>query len=156
MMSYLLKFIINCAALWLVVGIVPGIGADRWETLIIASIILGVLNTFLRPLIASLTLPLEILSLGLFTLVVNGFLFALAGQLVEGFHVADFMSAVIGALLFSVISFILNLIILPGQGTRVYYGNFRRETRAKNDDVIDVEGHVTEEKDDKKIGGSDR
>ena len=151
MVAYFVKFIINTSALWLVVWLLPGISADRWETLVFASVILGLLNTFLRPIINLLTLPLQVFSLGLFTLVVNGFLLALAGQLVEGFHVSDFLSAVVGALFFSVISFILNLFILPGKAARFYYKDSRR-ARYRDDDVIDVEGHVSEDKDNKKIG----
>ena len=86
MVAYFVKFIINTSALWLVVWLVPGISADRWETLVFASVILGLLNTFLRPIINLLTLPLQVFSLGLFTLVVNGFLLALAGQLVDRFE----------------------------------------------------------------------
>ena len=74
---------------------------------------IGLLNAFLRPVLIFFTLPVTILTLGLFTLVINGVIFYLAAWLVKGFHVAGFWSAFVAALVFSVVSFLLNLLINP-------------------------------------------
>ena len=79
----------------------------------VAALALGLLNTFLRPLLMLLTLPVNILTLGLFTLFVNGFIFYLTAWLVGGFVVAGFWSAFFGALVFSVISCLLGILIDP-------------------------------------------
>jgi putative membrane protein len=111
MKSFLLIWFINCISLLVVVNIVSGISVSNWQTAIIAALVLGLLNAFLRPLIIFLTLPVNILTLGLFTLLVNGFMFYLAAMLVRGFVIAGYWNAFLGALVFSVISFLLNLLI---------------------------------------------
>lgn len=112
MTGLLLKWLCNAAALFVVVHIVPGVTAQRWQSLFVGALVIGLLNTILRPILMFLTLPVNILTLGLFTLVINGFLFYLASWLVKGFHVAGFFSALVAALLFSIFSFVLNLLIV--------------------------------------------
>ena len=90
--------------------LVPGIQIDHFRDLLVASLVLGLLNAFLRPLFVLLTLPLTIMTLGLFTLVINGAIFYLTASLVDGFRVTGFGSALIAALLFSLFSFVLNVI----------------------------------------------
>ena len=111
MAGFLLKWLSNTVALFVVVHLVSGVTADRWQSVFLAALIIGLLNSFLRPIIIFLTLPVNILTLGLFTLVINGFMFYLAASLVKGFDVAGFASAFVAAFLFSVISFLLNLFI---------------------------------------------
>lgn len=111
MMGLLFKWLINTIALFIVVHVVSGVTAQRWQTLFVAALIIGLLNSFLRPIIIFMTLPVNVLTLGLFTLVINGFMFYLAAFIVKGFDVAGFGSAFVAALLFSIISFLLNLII---------------------------------------------
>jgi putative membrane protein len=113
MRGLLLKWLVNTIALFVVVHVVPGISVERWQTMIAAAIVLGLLNAFLRPLIILLTLPVTIVTLGLFTLVVNGLMFSLAAWLVKGFHVADFWSSFVAALVFSLASFLINLLVNP-------------------------------------------
>ncbi len=115
MIGLILKFIVNAVALFLVVRLVPGISVAGTGNLVIASLVLGFLNAVLRPIISFFALPVTILTLGLFTFVVNGAVFALAAWIVPGFSVAGFGSAIIGALAFSVISFVLNLIVRPAR-----------------------------------------
>jgi putative membrane protein len=94
--------------------LISGIQIDRFQDLLLATLVIGLLNAFLRPVIILLTLPVTLLTLGLFTLVINGMMFYLAAHLVHGFHVTGFGSAFVAALLFSMFSFLLNMVF----GTR--------------------------------------
>jgi len=113
MLAFVLKLIVNAVALFAVVRLVPGISVTGTGNLIVAALVLGFLNALLRPIIALLSLPVTVLTLGLFTFVVNGIVFALAAWIVPGFSVAGLWSAILGALVFSLISFVLNLIVRP-------------------------------------------
>jgi putative membrane protein len=115
MIGLVLKLIVNAVALFAVVRLVPGISVAGTGNLFIAALVLGFLNAVLRPVISFFALPVTVLTLGLFTLVVNGVVFALAAWIVPGFGVAGIGSAILGALLFSIISFVLNLIVRPGE-----------------------------------------
>jgi len=110
MTRLLLTWVLNAFALFFVMKLVPGIQIDRFSDLLVATLVLGLLNAFLRPLIILLTLPVTVLTLGLFTLVINGVMFYLAAHLVSGFHVSGFGAAFLAALLFSLFSFILNML----------------------------------------------
>ena len=114
MKTILIKWLVNTVALFVVVNVVSGISVERWQTLLAGALVLGLLNAFLRPVLLLLTLPVNILTLGLFTLVLNGMIFYLAASLVKGFYVTGFWSSFVAALVFSVISFLLNLLINPG------------------------------------------
>ncbi len=115
MKTLLLRWAINTLALFVVVNVVPGITVERWQTLLAGALVLGLLNAFLRPLIFFLTLPFTLLTLGLFTLVLNAMMFYLAAWLVKGFYVTGFWSSFVAALVFSIVSFLLNLLISPEQ-----------------------------------------
>lgn len=110
MTNLVLKWALNSFALYFVMKLVSGIQIDRFQDLLFATLVLGLLNAFLRPIIILLTLPVTLLTLGLFTLVINGLMFSLAAQLVPGFHVTGFGAAFIAALLFSLFSFVLNVL----------------------------------------------
>ncbi|SNB46541.1 phage holin family protein [Geobacter sp. DSM 9736] len=112
MREFLLKWLSNAIALLAVAYILPGVSVERWLSLLVAALVIGLLNAFLRPILIFLTLPVNLLTLGLFTLVINGFMFYLAAWLVKGFQVSGFLSAFVAALLFSIISFLLNLLIV--------------------------------------------
>jgi len=112
----IIKWIVNSTALLVVVHVVSGVTLDNWMTVFAAAVVLGLLNAFLRPVLIFLTLPVTVLTLGLFTLVINAFLFYLAAHLVRGFHVASFGQAFIAALVFSIVSFLLSLFIGPRDG----------------------------------------
>ena len=118
MKNFLLHWVICIIALVVVVHIVSGVSAANLSTVIVAALVLGLLNAFVRPVLIILTLPLSILSLGLFTLIINGFLFYLAARFVKGFVVTGFWSAFWAALLFSIISFVLNRMLLPAPGEK--------------------------------------
>lgn len=110
MTRLVLKWALNSLALFLVMKLIPGIQIDRFQDLLLATLVIGLLNAFLRPVIILLTLPVTLLTLGLFTLVINGLMFYLASHLVTGFHITGFGAAFVAALLFSMFSFVLNLI----------------------------------------------
>jgi putative membrane protein len=105
-----LKWALNSCALFIVMKLITGIQIDRFQDLLLATLVIGLLNAFLRPIIILLTLPVTLLTLGLFTLVINGLMFYLAAHLVSGFHIASFGAAFVAALLFSIFSFVLNML----------------------------------------------
>ncbi len=151
MIQFFIRWLINTVALVIVVDLVPGIHADNSETVILAALFLGFFNAVLKPLLILLTLPLYIYSLGLITLFINGLLLSLVAKIVPGFHVQDFGSAFWGALLLSVFSFILNSFFRfeGGSGQRRVDVRFTRQGHARpkqNNNVIDVEGRVKDEK----------
>lgn len=110
MTRLVLRWVLNAFALYFVMKLMPGIRIDQFGDLLLATLIIGLLNAFLRPIIVLLTLPVTILTLGLFTLVINGLIFYLAAHLLDGFRVAGFGTALVAALLYSLFSFTLNLI----------------------------------------------
>lgn len=110
MTRLILKWVLNSFALYYVMKLIPGIQIDRFQDLLVAALVIGLLNAFLRPIIILLTLPVTMLTLGLFTLVINGLMFSMAAHLVTGFHVTGFGAAFLAALLFSLFSFMLNVV----------------------------------------------
>lgn len=146
MKSFLIKWVINTVALVMVVKIIPGINVDRWQTAVFAALVLGLINTFLRPLVILFTLPLNILSLGLFTLVINGFLFYLVSKLVKGFTINSFWNAFWGALFFSIISFFLNLFFNPEGKISMHSYKYVSTRSPKYQKVIDIEGEIEDKK----------
>src|SRR5207247_1948840 len=107
MKDFLIKWLLNTIALAVVLKIMPGIGSDDLMTTIITSLVIGLLNAVLKPIAIFISLPLQILTLGLFTLVINGFIFYLAGLLIHGFYIKNFGTAFVSALIFSVVSYLL-------------------------------------------------
>lgn len=105
--------------------LVTGIAYADYGALAVAALLLGIINAFVRPLLLLVTLPLNVLTLGLFTLVVNGALFLLVGSVVRGFYVADFWAGFWGAIVVSLISFLVNGLI--GRGERMTLHVSRRE-----------------------------
>jgi len=116
MNRFILRWLINAVALYAAVAIVPGIVAQsaNWLSFIWLALIFGLLNALLRPLLKLLTCPLIFLTLGLFTLIINTFLFWLAGVVGTnfgvGFTVAGFWPAFLGGLIVSVVSVVLTMI----------------------------------------------
>jgi putative membrane protein len=111
MRRFLLKWFIYSIALLIVVHIFSGVRSEDLITTIIMALILGLLNAFLKPILSFLTFPILVITLGLFTLIINGIVFYLAAMLVHGFYVAGFWSAFWAALLFSVFTFLINLLV---------------------------------------------
>jgi putative membrane protein len=112
-MRLLLVWLINAAALFLLPYIFTSIQVKDFWTALIAALVLGLVNTLIRPLLVLLTLPVTLLTLGLFIFVINGLLFWAVGSFIEGFHVGGFWSAVFGAIVYSLISMLLSALLLP-------------------------------------------
>ena len=106
-MRLIALWLLNAAALLAVAWLMPSIHVASFGSAILAALLLGLINALLRPLLLLLTLPVTLLTLGLFILVVNGLLFWLAGSLLNGFSVDGFWPAVLGSLLYSLISTLL-------------------------------------------------
>jgi len=104
MKRFLIHWLVIAIALWVTAYILPGVNFDSTTALAVAAIVLGLINAVVRPILTILTLPITILTLGLFYLVVNGFTFFLAAKVVPGFGVSGFWWAVLGALLVSIVS----------------------------------------------------
>jgi putative membrane protein len=116
MVVFLQRWVINTLAVLVATHVVNGIDYDTVSGLLVASLLFGILITFLRPLLFLLTLPLVVVTLGLFVLVINAALLHLVGTLVKGFHVAGFWPAFWGALVISLISLVLNTLTGTGEG----------------------------------------
>ena len=142
MKDFLIRWAIHTISLIVVIAFVPGIYVDRWEVTVIASLLLGFLNTFLKPLIMILMFPLYILSLGLLTLVINGLMFYLASRMIKGFYVESLFSAFFGALLFSMISFLLNVFFRADKKVDI---RFYHKRISADKDVIDVKSKSLDE-----------
>ena len=137
---FLQRWVINTLAVLVATRIVPGIHYDNGDltSLFVASLLFGILVTFLRPLLFLLTLPLVVVSLGFFVLVINAGLLYLVGSLVKGFHVDGFWPAFWGALVISLTSLVLNSLTGSGEG-RV---RVRRSTPASKPAGGDGDGPV--------------
>lgn len=110
-MSLLLRFILNAVAVMATAYIVPGIQVANFWSALIAAIVIGLVNALVRPILLILTLPINVLTLGLFTLVVNALMFWLASSIVKGFDVKDFTAAFFGALVFWLVSWFTNALL---------------------------------------------
>ena len=108
MLFTLLRFVVNAISLLAVSKLVPGFTFAGFGTALLAAVILGLVNAFIRPLLLLLTLPINILTLGLFTLVLNGAMLLLVAALVPGFHIDGIGTAVIAGIVLWLISLITN------------------------------------------------
>lgn len=106
-MGLLLIWILNAVALLIVAYILPGISVASFGSALIAALVLGLLNTLVKPVLVILTLPITVVTLGLFLLVLNALLFWFAGSILKGFQVDGFGWALLGALIYSIIAGLL-------------------------------------------------
>lgn len=114
MTRLLLSWLINAIALLALPYLLSSIRIESFYTALIVALVLGLVNAVIRPVLVLLTLPVTILTLGLFILVINGLLFWFVASFIEGFHVTGFWSAFFGALVYSIISWVLSA-LLPGK-----------------------------------------
>ena len=112
MIKLLVVWLINAVALIAVAYLMPGIAVASFGAALVAALVLGLVNAVVRPVLVLLTLPVTILTLGLFIFVLNGLLFWMVGTWLEGFEVGGFWSGVLGAIVFSVISWLLSALVL--------------------------------------------
>ncbi|GAB2887107.1 phage holin family protein [Paralcaligenes sp. KSB-10] len=110
-MEIILVWILNAVALLVVAYILPGITVSSFGSALIAALVLGLLNTLVKPVLILLTLPITIVTLGLFLLVLNALVFWFAGSILKGFHVNGFWWAVLGAFVYSIVSGLLSRLL---------------------------------------------
>lgn len=111
-MRLLAIWLINSLALLALPYLMQSISMDSFGTAMLVAVVLGFVNTIIRPILLLLTLPVTVLTMGLFIFVINGLMFWAVANIIDGFHVAGFWSAVGGALLYSVISWTLSTLLL--------------------------------------------
>lgn len=112
MLNLLLAWLINAVCLIAVTHLVPGVTVVNFTAALVAAAVLGLINVVIKPILALLTLPVTILTLGLFSFVLNALMFGLAAYLLSGFTVSGFIPALIGAIVFGILSWIANAILL--------------------------------------------
>ena len=116
-MGLLLRLVLNAIALLFVAYVIPGVHVASIGAALLTALILGIVNAVLKPILVLLSLPLEILTLGLFTLVINAALFYLVAKFGIGLSVTGFGSAFLGALVLSIVSFVLSSFVNVGNRT---------------------------------------
>lgn len=109
-MKILAEWIVRAFILLVTTKVVPGFRIDSYTTALLVALVLGVLNMFVKPLLIFFTLPATILTLGLFIFVVNAILLIIAAQLVKGFHIASFFTAILAAVVISLLSTLLQMV----------------------------------------------
>lgn len=117
MAGFLIRWVVSALALWVAQALLPGIRIEGAGTLFIAALLLGFVNAIVRPLLIFVTLPITILTLGLFLLVINAAVLGLVAALLEQFTISGFWSALAGAIVVSLVSWLVSSTI--GNSARV-------------------------------------
>jgi len=125
MRGFLIRLIVSVVGLWIASAIVPGLDIDGVESLFLAAILLGLVNAFVRPFLIVVTLPLTVLSMGLFLLVVNTAMLAMVAGMMDDFSIDGFFAALLGSLIVSVVSWYASVFI--GPAGNVEYINIRKD-----------------------------
>jgi len=113
MLHLLARWIVNAGALLLVAYLYPGVQVRDFVAALVAALLLGLVNAVIRPLLVILTLPVTLPTLGLFLFVINALLFWLVAELVQGFAVTGFAAALIGSILYSIITLVTSWLLFP-------------------------------------------
>ena len=108
-MKIIVRWLLLAAALLLVAYLYPGVTVTSFVSAMIAAFVLGLLNTLLRPILVLLTLPVTLVTLGLFLFVINALMFFFAAQLIDGLEVASFTAALIGSLIYSLCGMVIDV-----------------------------------------------
>ena len=108
MMKLLFRWLLLAAALLLVAYLYPGVSVTSFGSAMIAALVLGLLNTIVRPLLVLLTLPVTLITLGLFLFVINALMFWAAASVLDGFNVSGFVAALVGSLIYSLCGVIID------------------------------------------------
>ncbi len=111
-MKLLIVWLLNALALIAVAYFVPDIHVANFTAALLAALVIGLVNMLIKPILVILTLPITILTLGLFILVINGVLFYAVGNWVQGFEVRTLLAGMIGALVYSVVSYLLAAVVI--------------------------------------------
>jgi putative membrane protein len=115
-MRLLLQWLVNALALFALPYLFTSITVDSFVTALIVALVLGLINTLIRPILIVLTLPVTLLTLGLFIFVINGLLFWWVGSFLDGFHVSGFWAGFFGAIVYSIVSWLLSSLLPRKQG----------------------------------------
>lgn len=110
-MKLLARWLVNSVALVVAAYLLPKIDIASWQAAVIAGALLGLLNTFVRPVLRLVSLPINLLTMGLFTLVINGAILMILDWLMEGLTISGFLWAIVGALVVSILTSIVNIVI---------------------------------------------
>ena len=113
MLSLLARWIVNAGALLLVAYLYSGVQVHDFVSALVAALVLGLVNAIIRPILVILTLPVTLLTLGLFLFVINALLFWGVAELVSGFAVSGFWAALVGSILYSIITLITSWLLFP-------------------------------------------
>lgn len=111
-MKLLLVWLLNALALLAVAYLVPGIHVAGFAAALVAALVIGLVNMIIRPILVLLTLPITLLTLGLFILVINGLLFYLVANWIQGFDVTTITAGILGALVYSLLSWLLSALLI--------------------------------------------
>ncbi len=117
-MKLLLIWLLNALALLAVAYFVPGIHVAGLAAALVAALVIGLVNMLIRPILVLLTLPITVLTLGLFILVINGVLFYAVGHWLQGFEVKTLLAGIIGALLYSIFSWLLSALLIDNKSLK--------------------------------------
>ena len=110
-MKIIVRWLLLAAALLLVQRVYPGVSVEGYTAALIAALVLGLFNTLVRPLLVLLTLPVTLLTLGLFLFVINALMFWAAASVLSGFYVAGFAAALIGSLIYSLCGMVIDVAV---------------------------------------------
>jgi putative membrane protein len=119
MAKFLIRAIFAGLGLWLAAKVVPGVSIHGMGTLVVAALLLGVVNAFVRPVVFILTLPLTLVTLGLFLLVVNAAMIGLVAMFLGGFEVHGIVPGVLAAIVTGLVSWVGHAVVRPDEGRRV-------------------------------------
>jgi putative membrane protein len=111
MLHFIVSWLVNAFALWLVARIIPGIEVRSFNMAVIAAAVIAIVNTFVGPLLRFIAFPLTFLTLGLFLLVVNAVLLKLASALSPGFRIVGFLPALVGSLVLTILTGVLRYLV---------------------------------------------
>lgn len=134
----LVRWLVLALGVMLATKIAPGIKCDDAGTLVAVVLLLSFFNAILKPLLVLFTLPFIILTMGLGMVVINALLFLLVGRLVNGFHVADFWSAIWGSVVVSITNWLVSAFVRSNAKAEAQTRAQQEQRKAKPDDVIDI------------------
>lgn len=112
-MNLVLSWLVNTVGLWVATKIVPGVFVEDTDALIVAALVIGLINAVVRPILAFITFPITVLTLGLFYFVLNGAMLYLAAEILPGFALEGMVTAVVAAIVMSVVATVLHLFVRP-------------------------------------------
>ena len=140
MPGFLIRWLTTTVAIVATAYLLDGIRVSGFYSAVFAAAALGILNAFFRPIALLLTLPINIISLGLFTFIINALMLKMASGIIPGFDVYGFWTAIFGSLLISLISWLLNSFISEkGTVTSIHVNRGRKTNLGEDDDTIDLE-----------------